>query len=202
MIPREIDDIGGGLARVDGKTRLVEGLSLPREEEEFKFDYYNSMTTWIDIDKLLTIFGLTRKDLSNIDLVNSALQKFSQRIPTYVALKNVKHRWGNGQEDVFPIAQFEKLWSDISSLDTVDSKYFVVSRERGAQLKEQAQLDSWLRDGSASYLESICCFEEPAIINNFKASPVSCFGGQCTNALSNLKRKREETEIMVQQAVH
>jgi hypothetical protein len=32
---RRIDDRGGGLARVDGRLRLVEGLALPREEVEF-----------------------------------------------------------------------------------------------------------------------------------------------------------------------
>jgi hypothetical protein len=28
--------------------------------------------------------------------------------------------------------------------------------QRGQQLKEQAQLDGWLRDGSAAYVESLC----------------------------------------------
>jgi hypothetical protein len=27
-----------------------------------------------------------------------------------VTLKDVKKRWGRGQEDAFPVAQFEKLW--------------------------------------------------------------------------------------------
>jgi hypothetical protein len=31
-----------------------------------------------------------------------------------------------------------------------------VSRLRGQQLKEVAQLDGWLRDGSAAYLETLC----------------------------------------------
>ena len=32
VITRRIDDRGGGLARVDGRPRLVEGLAMPREE--------------------------------------------------------------------------------------------------------------------------------------------------------------------------
>jgi len=157
-----LTDVGGGLARVNNKVRLVEGLALPCEEDEFKFTYYNSMTTWIDIDKLLSKFELDRSDIldGNNDKVNEAVNKFSMRLPTYVALKEVKKRWGNGQEDVFPTAQFEKLWSDITSIEDVDCKYFVVPRVRGAQLKEPAQLDGWLRDGSAAYLENICTFEE------------------------------------------
>ena len=60
VISRRIEDRGGGLARVDGHTRLVEGLALPREEDEFRLSYYNSMTTWIDVDRLLAAFGLRR----------------------------------------------------------------------------------------------------------------------------------------------
>ena len=42
MIARQIDDRGGGLARVDGRVRLVEGLALPDERIEFQLSYYNS----------------------------------------------------------------------------------------------------------------------------------------------------------------
>jgi hypothetical protein len=30
---------------------------------------------------------------------------------------------------------------------------------RGQQLKDQAQLDGWLRDGSAAYVERLCEWE-------------------------------------------
>ncbi|HOT52030.1 MAG TPA: UTP--glucose-1-phosphate uridylyltransferase, partial [Candidatus Hydrogenedentes bacterium] len=63
VVPRRIDDRGGGLARVNGRVRLLEGLAQPREEDELKLRYYNSMTTWIQIDPLLALFGLTRADL-------------------------------------------------------------------------------------------------------------------------------------------
>jgi hypothetical protein len=159
VIPREIEDIGGGLARVNGKPRIVEGLALPCEEEEFKLTYYNSMTTWIDIDKLLTKFGLTRDDLDDDSVrVSDALNSFAERLPTYVALKDVKKRWGHGQEDVLATVQFEKLWSDLTTLDDMECDFVVVPRVRGAQLKEQAQLDGWVRDGSSAYLETICQF--------------------------------------------
>ena len=98
VIPREIEDIGGGLARVNGKTRLVEGLALPREEDELKLSYYSSMTTWIDIDKLLTMLCLSRGDLDDSAKVSKVLSEFAERLPTYVALKDVKKRWGEGQE--------------------------------------------------------------------------------------------------------
>jgi hypothetical protein len=77
-------------------------------------------------------------------------------MPTYVTLKEVKKRWGHGQEDIFPVMQFEKLWGDITALPEANCKFFVVPRPRGQQLKEQAQLDGWVRDGSAAYVEKLC----------------------------------------------
>src|SRR5262249_33370676 len=156
VIPRRLEDRGGGLARVNGRVRLVEGLALPREETEFSLSYYNSMTTWIDLDALLVAFGLTRADLSDDQKVTTGIRTLAARMPTYITLKDVKKRWGHGQEDVFPVAQFEKLWGDLTALPGIDSRFVVVPRRRGQQLKDQAQLDGWLRDGSAAYVESLC----------------------------------------------
>ncbi len=156
VITRRLEDRGGGLARIDGKLRLVEGMSLPREEIEFDLSYYNSSTTWVDIDKLLTVFGLSRGDLVDEEKVITAVRQLAARMPTYITLKDVKKRWGHGQEDIFPVTQFEKLWGDMTALPEVDCRYVVVSRLRGQQIKEVDQLDGWLRDGSAAYLESLC----------------------------------------------
>ena len=156
MITRRLEDRGGGLARVNGRLRLVEGLAMPREEAEFALSYYNSLTTWIQIDKLLAAFGLSRSDLPNQEKVANAIRALAARMPTYITLKDVKKRWGHGQEDIFPVTQFEKLWGDMTALPEIQCRFVVVPRLRGQQLKDQAQLDGWLRDGSASYVESLC----------------------------------------------
>jgi len=156
VVARQVEDRGGGLARIDGRVRLVEGLALPDEETETGLSYYNSATYWIDIDKLLAVFGLERADLSNVGKVNDAVRGVAARMPTYITLKDVKKRWGKGQEDVFPVAQFEKLWGDMTALAEFACRFVVVPRMRGQQLKEPAQLDGWLRDGSAAYVESLC----------------------------------------------
>lgn len=156
VIQRRIEDRGGGLARVNGALRLVEGLAMPREDDEFKLTYYNSNTCWIDIDRFLNLFGLGRDDLGNVGKIATAVREFSLRLPTYVTLKEVKRRWGHGQEDIFPVAQFEKLWGDMTALPEVTCSYVEVPRLRGQQLKEQAQLDGWLRDGSRDYVEQLC----------------------------------------------
>jgi hypothetical protein len=156
VISRRVDDRGGGLARVDGRVRLVEGLALPHEEDEFHLRYYNSLTTWITVDRLLAVFGLTRSELADTSAVDEAVRRFAQRLPTYVTIKDVKKRWGHGQEDVFPVTQFEKLWGDMTVLPEVDCRFVVVPLFRGQQLKHQAQLDGWLRDGSADYVDALC----------------------------------------------
>lgn len=158
VITRRIDDRGGGLARVNGKARLVEGLSMPREEDEFSLSYYNSMTTWISVDQLLNVFELSRGDLNDADKVTTAIRNLSQRMPTYVTLKDVKKRWGHGQEDIYPVTQFEKLWGDMSALPETNTRFIAVPRVRGQQLKDQAQLDGWLRDGSAAHIEGLCAW--------------------------------------------
>jgi len=140
---------------VDGRVRLVEGLALPDERVEFHLSYYNSATYWVDIDRLLQVFSLTRADLANHDKVAAAVRAMSARMPAYITLKDVKKRWGKGQEDIYPVAQFEKLWGDMTALPELDCRFVAVPRNRGQQLKEPAQLDGWLRDGSAAYLESL-----------------------------------------------
>ncbi len=159
VITRRIEDRGGGLARVNGRVRLVEGLAMPREEIEFTLSYYNSNTCWIDLDQLLAAFHLTRDDLTDESKTTTAIRTLAAKIPTYITLKDVKKRWGHGQEDVYPVCQFEKLWVDMSSLPEINTRFIVVPRLRGQQLKDQAQLDGWLRDGSAAYVASLCEWE-------------------------------------------
>ncbi|MGO8678025.1 MAG: UTP--glucose-1-phosphate uridylyltransferase [Limisphaerales bacterium] len=159
VITRRLEDRGGGLARVNGTVRLIEGLAMPREETEFALSYYNSNTCWIHLDRLLAAFDLTRADLASEAKVTAAIRRLASRMPTYITLKEVKKRWGHGQEDIFPITQFERLWVDMTGLPEVASQFLVVPRLRGQQLKDQAQLDGWLRDGSAAYVESLCRWE-------------------------------------------
>jgi len=111
--------------------------------------------TWITIDRLLDIFELARNDLADHDRIDKAVRRLGTRMPTYITLKEVKKRWGRGQEDVFPVSQFEKLWGDMTALADVDCQFLVVPTRRGQQLKDPAQLDGWLRDGSAAYVESL-----------------------------------------------
>jgi hypothetical protein len=155
VIHRRLEDRGGGLARVNGQVRLVEGLAMPREEAEFDLSYYNSNTCWVDLDAFLAAFALERSDLRQPEKVATAIRTLAAKMPTYITLKEVKRRWGHGQEDIFPVTQFEKLWVDMTALPEVSCRFLAVPRQRGQQLKDQAQLDGWLRDGSAAHVESL-----------------------------------------------
>jgi hypothetical protein len=143
---------------VDGKRRLVEGMAMPSDRDEFKLSFYSSMTTWISIDKLLQVLELKRQDLGNQERVEHAVRVLGQRLPTYITIKDVKKRWGLGQEDVFPVSQFEKIWGDMSTLSSVACEYIAVPTVRGQQLKDPGQLDGWVRDGSSSIIEQLCDF--------------------------------------------
>jgi hypothetical protein len=156
VIARHLEDRGGGLARVNGRLRLVEGMALPREDVESQLSYYNSATYWVSVDRLLAVMALMRSDLANPEKLMDATRRLAIRMPSYITLKDVKKRWGKGQEDIFPVAQFEKLWGDMTSLADLACRYVVVARVRGQQLKEPAQLDGWLRDGSAADIERLC----------------------------------------------
>ena len=126
---------------------------------EFSLSYYNTNTFWITIDKLLSAFGLKRDDLTDLEKVKNAVRKMASRMPTYITIKDVKKRWGKGQEDIFPVTQFEKLWGDMTAIPELSCSYINVPRMRGQQLKEVSQLDGWLRDGSKDHIESICKWE-------------------------------------------
>jgi hypothetical protein len=156
VITRRVEDRGGGLARVDGRVQLVEGLAMPREEADFSLTYYNTATCWVDVPQLLGAFGLSRADLDDEVRVSAAIRSASARMPTYITLKDVKKRWGHGQEDIFPVTQWEKLWGDMTAMADVRTQFVAVPRRRGQQLKDQAQLDGWLRDGSAAWVEALC----------------------------------------------
>ena len=165
VTPRRIEDQGGGLAKVNGRIRLIEGTALPREDDEYKLSYYNTLTNWITIDALLKFFKIDRELLMvseerpecKVEIMK-AVRNIEMRMPAYVVIKNVKYIWGSGQEDIYPVAQFEKLWGDMTALEDLNAGYVSVSRYRGQQLKEPARLNTWMMDGSFDYLKRITSF--------------------------------------------
>ena len=138
VIPRRFEDRGGGLAKVNGHVRLLEGLAQPRESDEFKLRFYNSLTTWIDIDQLLHLFGLIRADLfGDPEKLAAAVRQIASRVPTYVTIKEVKRRWGHGQEDIFPVRNSKNSGVILPRLSDMSFNYMVVPRLRANNSKPQ-----------------------------------------------------------------
>lgn len=165
VLPRLWGDRGGFLARVDGRIRIVEAGALPRPEDETLFTYYNSLTTWINIDELLSCLWLTREDVKHCGddptaagRVEAALYKIEEQIPVYVTLKDVEYIWGPGQTETAPVVQCERLWGDMTGLSSFRSGFIAVTRHRGRQLKDPNTLDNWVRDGSLEYLIELSLF--------------------------------------------
>ncbi len=160
VISKRVEDHGGGLARVGGRPRLLEGLAQPNEETDYELRYYNTLTTWLDLDRWFSILGLSRSDLieNRQSRIEESVRELASRLPAYVTIKDVKRRWGFGQEDIFPVAQLERIWGDLSGLQEVDTAFLVVDRKRGQQLKDPAQLDGWANDGSLDYIAGLCDF--------------------------------------------
>ena len=63
VIRRNLEDRGGGLAKINGQNRIIEGLAMPHEECEFDLSWYNTLTNWVSISGLLRFFQLEKTDL-------------------------------------------------------------------------------------------------------------------------------------------
>ncbi|MFH1450150.1 MAG: UTP--glucose-1-phosphate uridylyltransferase [bacterium] len=162
VTPRRYEDMGGGLAKIDGRLRLLEGLALPREEDEFKLRFYNTLTSIVTIESFLSCLQLSTDEvIASLDSpieqqkIHDHLRQVERRLPTYVTIKEVKLRWGAGQEDIYPVLQCEKLWGDITHLEEIEVQYLAVSRRRGQQLKDPNLIDRWVQDGSKDYISSL-----------------------------------------------
>lgn len=102
---------------------------------------------------------MERRELNEPAQVAEAVRRLSSRMATCITLKAVKKRWGQWQEDILPVAQWEKLWGDMTALPKMKCRYIEVPRLRGQQLREVSQLDGWLRDGFVDYVNSLCHWE-------------------------------------------
>ena len=155
LIERLSGDAGGSLALVDGRPRLLEGLAIPDERLELGLRWYNTNTTWVALDPFLALFGLDRSSLTDQAACRRAVLRFAERLPTYVTIKEVQRSWGRGQIDVFPVAQFEQLWGDMTGLAECPTTWLGVDRRRGQQLKDPAQLPYWALDGSRATIAAL-----------------------------------------------
>ena len=132
---------------------------MPQSYSEYGLSYFNSMTSWVDLDQYLSLLGLDRESVlvDDREQMGEAIRALVERMPTYLTLKEVKRGSGSGPPGVFPVAQVEHLWGDLTTLSESNCGYFLVDRQRGRQLKSPAELDEWVSQ-SAAHLESLCAW--------------------------------------------
>ena len=131
---------------------------MPREEDEFALTYYNTMTTWITYrPPARRLRPDPRPPSATTSAVTAAIRAMAA---THADLRHAQ----GGEEALGPRpggrlpghAVREALGRHDRPARTSTLRFVAVPRRRGQQLKEQAQLDGWLRDGSAAYVESLC----------------------------------------------
>ena len=127
VIRRCVEDRGGGLARVKGHLRLIEGLAMPREEDEFALSYYNSNTMWIDIDRLLNVFGLARGRPGGRSKVSVGYSACGRANAHLHHAQGCQEALGTRPGRYFPVVQFEKLWGDMTALPEMDCRFVAVA---------------------------------------------------------------------------
>ncbi len=155
IIPRTFADRGGFPARVDGKCRILEAGALPREEDEFRFTRYNTLTSWISLEGFFAFLHLDRetirqagRDPAARGRVKRALDALEPKIPIYLTLKQARFTDADGRSRSVPAAQCERLWGEMSGLDGLATGLIAVDRNRGRQLKDPRSLERALRDGT------------------------------------------------------
>jgi hypothetical protein len=90
---------------------------------------------------IIKLFGLERDGLGqrSYAVLTEPVRNVARHLPAYVTMKDVKYCWRQGQEDMYPVAQVDNLWSDMGAFKGVQGGYVIVPRFRGQQLKAPVQ---------------------------------------------------------------
>ena len=114
---------------------------------ELSLSYYNSNTSWVGIDALLSFFGLNRSTMNEPQTVAEAIREQAKLLPTYVTIKEVKRRWGHGQEDIFPTSV--KFMGHMTSLANCTCNFILVTRKRGnnSKMSPNCPTGTWMGVG-------------------------------------------------------
>jgi hypothetical protein len=165
VIPRVWGDRGGFPARAGGRCRILEAGALPREEDEFLFTRYNSLTSWISLDQFLASLRLDREDIRRAgrdpeagERVGKRLADLEKEIPVYLTLKEARFAAEGGRAETVPAAQCERLWGEMAGREGLETGFILVERRRGRQLKDPRTLDHAQRDGTIESLAPLVHF--------------------------------------------
>lgn len=123
IVPRILDK-GGSPVLLNGKIKILEDFLFPTPELLWNASFFNTMTTWIEIEAFVKSLGLTKYDLikaaegehKSQKICNDCVSEMAEKLPTYVVLKYLLENLSNGNTVPFPVIQFEKLYGDFINL--------------------------------------------------------------------------------------
>ena len=133
VIARRIDDRGGGLARVDGRAAPARGAGACRARTTSSSSrYYNSLTTWVDIDQLLAAFALGRADLGDAGARGRGGPRAGGAHADLCHAQGREEALGPRPGRRLPGRQFEKLWGDMTALREIDCGFLSCRARAGS----------------------------------------------------------------------
>lgn len=159
VVPR-LFDRGGAPVEIGGKTVILEDFSFPDQETLWNVPFFNPISSWIDVDKLLELAELKPGDLveaahGNGDkrkICDSAVKRLGEKIQTYAVLKQIAEDMGSGIVYTYPVIQFEKLFGDMVGL--LDPMFLLVPKAlRHTQMKSVEHIYQILVDRALEILE-------------------------------------------------
>jgi len=123
VVPR-LFDRGGAPVIIDGKVVILEDFCFPGQETLWATPYFNPITSWIEIEKLLGLVGITETEMvaaafgdpAEQQRCQEAVSALSRKVPTYTVLKHMTEDMGDGIKYPFPVIQFEKVYGDLAGL--------------------------------------------------------------------------------------
>jgi len=152
-------DVGGSLVLHNGRKRLLEGIAFPDKESELSNPYFNTATYWIDLPALADALGADVSKLGDREHVRGFLDSLRQRMPVYALLKDSAEEFDHGIIELWPVAQFERLFGDITAL--VETEYALVDRrKRFFPIKSLDEKRKALESGLDEVLEKTTLFAE------------------------------------------
>jgi galactokinase/mevalonate kinase-like predicted kinase len=159
VVPK-LFDRGGAPIVVNGAVEIYEDFRFPDMETLARVPYFNPITSWLKIERILDVLGLDQDEVIGAADGNEELQArcrkavydLSDKLRTYPVLKHINEDMGNGITYTFPVIQFEKLFGDFIS--TLSPEFLLVPKlMRHTQIKSVDHIYQVYNDKSLDILE-------------------------------------------------
>jgi galactokinase/mevalonate kinase-like predicted kinase len=172
VVPK-LFDRGGAPIVVNGSVEIYEDFRFPDMETLARVPYFNPITSWLKVEKILNVLGLEQDDVIGASEGSEVLQArcrkavydLGEKLRTYPVLKYINEDMGNGITYTFPVIQFEKLFGDFIS--TLSPEFLLVPKlMRHTQIKSVDHIYQVYNDKSLDILEALIDTKQMYMNNN------------------------------------